>query len=275
MSTRTADPNEATADSLPDGIDYLGIDLAAQPGNTAVCAIYDRGGKLVAQSLRRPDENWTDKELLRVMGRARWIGIDAPFGWPIEFAAAVAGSADGGFWEPSARHPKRPNYDYSQLRLRSTDRFVARLTRPDDIRTCHPLSVSSDSIGVVAFRAASLLSAFRGTGWTFDRTGATNQAHRVIEVYPAATLALLKIRQKGAVSYKKKSSLELRGQYLHALCDQKGHEISLGSNEDALLATDHDFDAFVSAFTALLAAKDETWGPDTVVESIPGNNGST
>jgi Protein of unknown function (DUF429) len=109
------------------------------------------------------------------------VAIDAPFGWPVPFVEAVERHRAG---LPFGDTPSR------SLRLRTTDQSIEG--RP-------PLSVSSDRIAAVAFRAARLLDALGGV----RRDG----QDRVIEVYPAAALRRWKLELPG---YKRDAGLRAR-----------------------------------------------------------------
>jgi hypothetical protein len=91
--------------------------------------------------------------------------VDSPFGWPVAFVSAVATWGDGLPWPVSAS---------ADLRHRLTDRSVYLG------RGINPLSVSSDRIGVCAWRCARLLTRWGVT----DRVGGQG----VAEVYPAVAL---------------------------------------------------------------------------------------
>ena len=93
-----------------------------------------------------------------VLAGGGMVAIDAPFGWPVPFVEAVERHRAG---LPFGDAPSR------SLRLRTTEQSIEG--RP-------PLSVSSDRIATVAFRAARLLDALGGV----RRDG----QDRVIEVYP-------------------------------------------------------------------------------------------
>ncbi len=159
----------------------LGVDLAAQPENTAYCLIEWVKSKARIIELHCGAD---DAVLLKMFGRADKIGIDAPFGWPTAFAAAVYAHQRRNVW---------PAVSTASLRYRTTDHIVReRIKR-------WPLSVSSDLIGVTAIRAARLLSE---TG-RIDRSG----CGRFVEVYPAAALHIWGFPSTG---YKKKSGEEKR-----------------------------------------------------------------
>src|ERR1700754_3144816 len=71
----------------------LGIDLAAQDKNTAHCAIEWISERA---SVELPRAGRPEGELLDVMQRADWIGIDVPFGWPDAIVLAIADYAETG-----------------------------------------------------------------------------------------------------------------------------------------------------------------------------------
>jgi hypothetical protein len=96
------------------------------------------------------------------------VGIDAPFGWPVEFVDAVHDYTTTGRW---------PDADSNRLLLRETDMHVKLITGQQ------PLSVTTDRIAYCAMRCARLLACFSETGEA-DRSG----AGRFVEVYPAAAL---------------------------------------------------------------------------------------
>src|SRR4029450_8934519 len=90
----------------------LGIDLAAEPPDTAACEITwltdSARGRLYTDRL-------DDDQLLALIESADKVGIDCPFGWPKPFANAVAAHANAAAWPgrgqhgsshpPSLRHP--------------------------------------------------------------------------------------------------------------------------------------------------------------------------
>src|SRR4051812_1351140 len=77
----------------------LGIDLAAQPKDTAYCVI-----EWVSQMalVTPPVLGATDAVLLGEMERAGWAGIDAPFGWPETFVQAVGQYSATAEWPDDA-----------------------------------------------------------------------------------------------------------------------------------------------------------------------------
>jgi hypothetical protein len=143
----------------------LGIDLAAQPKNTAACSIIWNAREAKIDSLA---VGLTDRDLLLRGRNADKIGIDVPFGWPTKFVRLVGTHFHGLMCEKSATR---------DLRYRTTDLYVNHLTGK------WPLSVSTDRIGVTAFRAIGLLGELT-SGSAIDRSG----AGKLVEVYPAASL---------------------------------------------------------------------------------------
>jgi Protein of unknown function (DUF429) len=135
----------------------LGVDFAAQPANTAACLIAWLDGRAAVERLER---NIDDNRLIALANSADKVGLDIPFGWPIDFVSAVSGHQEQMPW---------PSVTTRTLRFRRTDLFVQQATGR------WPLSVSTDRIGIAAFRAARLLSRQR-----VDRAG----SGRFVEVYP-------------------------------------------------------------------------------------------
>jgi predicted nuclease with RNAse H fold len=135
----------------------LGIDLSAQPKRTAACMVrWGRGDALVEYV----ELGLGDEQLIVLIDGAEKVGIDVPFGWPDAFVAAVAAHHEFGPWPPVTS---------LALRMRRTDVAVRERTGR------WPLSVSTDRLGVAAFRAARLLSR-----WGPDRAG----SGKFVEVYP-------------------------------------------------------------------------------------------
>jgi predicted nuclease with RNAse H fold len=138
----------------------LGVDLASQAKNTAIAEIDWSTRRAIAT---KPAD---DDEILAAMARADHTGIDAPFGWPEAFVAAMA----TGEWDDDVPTKK--------LTHRVTDEFVHRQTG------LWPLSVSSDRIALPAFRCARLLA----------RHGRDDH---VYEVYPGAALTIWGLERRG------------------------------------------------------------------------------
>jgi hypothetical protein len=221
----------------------VGVDLAAEPVNTAVAAVRWADGAATVESLAVGAD---DAALVPAIGAAAKAGIDCPLGWPVPFVRFLLDhqefrppGAAGAAWRRS-------------LACRQTDlvtREVARLV---------PLSVSTDRIGLVAMRCAGLLAELAAAGRPVDRTG----AGVVVEVYPAAALKLWGLehrRYKGAAHAAARSALVDR---LTGLAPW----LRLGPYERECRRTDHALDAVVAALAARAAALGAATapGPDQV-----------
>ena len=64
----------------------LGIDMSSQPKGTAACAVTWEADRAVAVT---PCLGCDDEMLSEMIAKSDAVGIDAPFGWPAEFAMAV------------------------------------------------------------------------------------------------------------------------------------------------------------------------------------------
>ena len=137
----------------------LGVDFSAQPLNTAAALVHWTEGSAVVEQLEiRVD----DAKLLELAERADKVGLDVPFGWPDAFVEAVHAHSQLQPW---------PDVEHRRLRFRKTDLHVHDRTGK------WPLSVSTDRIGITAFRAARLLTLMNA-----DRTG----QGKFVEMYPRA-----------------------------------------------------------------------------------------
>jgi hypothetical protein len=141
----------------------LGIDLAAQPENTAACLIHWKDGFAEVSKIVRDLDDCAIIDFLQGVDKA---GIDVPLGWPTAFVHAISKHHDLREW---------PTSDRLRFRYRETDLFI------HDKTGLWPLSVSTDRIGVTAMRAAALPLSKAERG---DRSG----SGKLIEVYPAAAL---------------------------------------------------------------------------------------
>jgi Protein of unknown function (DUF429) len=215
----------------------LGIDLAAESRNTAACRVRWELGRATVEWVRRgtSGQPLDNDALAALMLKSDATGIDAPFGWPRRFVAAVAA------WDTSLTWPEPWEAEARRaLRLRATDRWLYE-------RQGHaPLSVSADSIGVCAMRAATLL-----------RMAATEPLSRIdgpiFEVYPAAALREWKLP---TIGYKR--NVDVRAQLLAQL--RHGSWLDVGAFGEELTLTDHALDAFISAVIACAALRGRTTG---------------
>jgi hypothetical protein len=225
----------------------FGIDLAAQPLRTGACLIeWGQDGAGVLQEL---GTGLVDAKLLEVMRlpEVTRVGIDAPFGWPMEFLQAVSDFHDHGSW------PDAPDQDAHQrsMRLRVTDWVVHEKVGVT------PLSVASDKIASVAMRCARLQSAYwEATGARPDRSG----AGRLCEVYPAASLRLWSLGQHadahdpGTYTGLTPGAIRRRKRIMKGIAASTSGRIDIPRElVDACEAQDHLLDALICALTARAA----------------------
>jgi predicted nuclease with RNAse H fold len=229
----------------------VGIDLAAQDTNTALCAIeWGESGPAV----ETPTVGHDDDSLLAAIRASNLTGIDAPFGWPRLFAEAVAAHQASERWPGSAADVRDLGADGKEYRRRLSYR-VTDLKIMEEAGG-RPLSVSTDRIGVTTFRCALLLDRLQHEGRKVkvDRSGT---AGRVAEVYPAAALAAWGLDNKG---YKGGKGNGKRAELVERLTAQLGP----GFTDEAQAAcrkTDHALDALISALVARAVAQRQTRRP--------------
>ena len=191
----------------------LGIDLATEPSKTALASIRWENGRATVVELCRgktkDGERLTDDVLVDRIRQADLTGIDCPFGWPEPFRAFLQAQAR----EPVDLLDAPGDPDWRRtLAYRQTDEYVGqqlaeRLKGKGKQRNpwAHmPLSVSTDRLGLTAMRMASLSAKLAKVGITIDKSGSTG---KVIEVYPAASLAMWGLPNNGYKGADKRGAL--------------------------------------------------------------------
>lgn len=206
----------------------LGVDLSTNPKLTALCLL-DWSASEGAAHIAEIRHGATDETILSVADGVGHIGIDAPFGWPREWAAAVAahrpGSRFGAEGPPAA------------LTVRYTDRWIAANV---GIR---PLPVGANLIGATAIRCARLIALLQRP---IDVGGAV-VPWSVSEVYPAAAL---KRWGQSWTLYKGRRWREARVALVAAL-ERAGVPIRLTPADRELLeASDDALDALIASLVA-------------------------
>lgn len=225
----------------------LGVDLASVADRTAACRL-ERGP--AGLRILGVESGCADDRIVELAGPAEIVAIDAPLGWPEPFLRAVTAYAAGDAWAwpdpfrtlPPGKEGEGARKEATRLlRFRATDLHVHAETG------IWPLSVSSDLIGIVAFRAAGLCTRLRPG--RPDRDGSTG----VIEAYPAAALQVWGIDRSG---YKEPGARAKRGEILDALIHH--HELDPGTFREALIADDDCLDALVAALVGDAFARGQT-----------------
>ncbi|HEV2778259.1 MAG TPA: DUF429 domain-containing protein [Actinophytocola sp.] len=219
----------------------VGVDLAAEPINTAIAVI--EWGSSVARVVAA-DLPGTDEVVLSHAQEADKVGIDCPLGWPnafLEFLNAhheyrlvLPDAVPSGSWRRS-------------LAYRGTDEHVRSTLG------ITPLSVATDRIGITAMRSARLQVLLARHGHTINRAG----SGLIVEVYPAAGL------KHWALPYRRYKRNSGRGS-LDALVDhlqQAAPWLHLGHHEQACRHSDHILDSVICALLARAAALNLTTPP--------------
>lgn len=208
----------------------LGIDLAAADADTAGCLLDWTADGVRVETLEQP---LADAAIVALAEGTAMVGIDAPLGWPAAFTAALAGYAAGGPWPEGV--------DRLDLRMRATDRDVHAQVG------IWPLSVSSERIAVVAFRAAGLLGRLQPGDPARDGSG------RVAEVYPAAGLKTWGLPARG---YKRPEQADVRRAILAGLTERA--RLVPGAWTERCIASADALDALVAALLAGALVRGET-----------------
>lgn len=207
----------------------LGIDLASQPRNTALCEIRWTAGAATVTALQLGGlDDATLRSAIRA-GHAK-VGIDAPFGWPEPFVAAIRGDR----W---------PDVEPRALAYRETDRVVHG--RAGKL----PLSVSTDRIAYCAFRCARLLS---GLDAPRDGTGLA------VEAYPDAALRCwlpTSFARRPAPTYKGEPGSARREELIDVLLAGLDDRFDIGTWRDDCVRSDDCLDALLCALVARAAER--------------------
>ena len=229
----------------------LGIDLSAQPAGTAACRLLWGRDEVTALSL----ESGLDDDALTILrDSASSTAIDAPFGWPNAYVAAVSQ------WQTARAWPRT---EPRQLRYRATDLDVQERTG------IWPLSPSSDRIAVCAWRCANLLA-----GWGVrDLIGG---AENTFEAYPAAALQLWQLPWRGykAQSPQARTRTSAVRTRIVAELQTACPWLALTSDQWRACEAEHDLlDALVCALVARAAAVGATIRPGPSVAAMAAVEG--
>jgi hypothetical protein len=224
----------------------LGLDLASQPKNTALCAIeWSRDRADIVALWRGVDPGGTRArdELIVAAMRGEWNGvpaptkvaIDAPLGWPVDFVRAVSGLAP---WLVGIDGDRR------RLERRATDHWVHREA------TKLPLSVTTDRIAYAAMRAAGILGHLAAAfGEEVDRSGMTGL---VCEAYPDPAIRRLGLwpADAGVRDSYKGPARALRERIVLRLAENAPWLRLSDAHQEACADSDDCLDALVCALVA-------------------------
>jgi predicted nuclease with RNAse H fold len=217
-----------------------GIDLAAQPNATALCIVEWRDGAAAVVALDQPV---TNAGLVSAFEDVEKLGVDVPLGWPQPFVDAITTHSRLRPWPPTSTQ---------DLRFRFTDKVVYQRTGR------WPLSVSTDRIGVTAFRAAGVLPPLARDG-----------SDVLVEVYPAASLRCWGFDPR---SYKGPKGAANRARLTDAVF-QAAPWLDAGSHLQGLVRSDDAFDAFIAALTARATAVGLTAAPPAGLRPVAAVEG--
>lgn len=218
----------------------VGVDLAAEPTNTAVAIVDWSGGTATVVSVRVGQD---DDHVLAAISEATRVGLDCPLGWPDPFIDFLIAQRGGSVSAPTDLAGRR------LLAYRETDRAVTALTG------LRPLSVAADRIGHAAMRAAGILAKLAESGQPVDRGG----DGLVVEAYPAAALKQWGFPHSG---YKQGRNLEVLERQVDAL-RRRLPGLDLADHATLCRRSDDAFDAVVCALIARSAALGKVCRPDS------------
>ena len=180
---------------------FIGIDLSTTPESIGACVLTEtESGKLeltdspITLRFHGSQEKAQNAIINLVQTKIKdpdatvIVAIDVPFGWPIHFSEAVTAHTVGKSFGGSTQYPRE------RYRYRQTDRFLRdALHRDSGLRSkLHPLSVSTDRLGLTAIFGSEIISRLISElGFDIDISGKNQEGSRkktIIEVYPKATL---------------------------------------------------------------------------------------
>lgn len=214
----------------------LGVDLAAADNNTAMAVLDYRNSVWTLSEICHP---CADEDIVKAVSRLpsnALAGFDCPLGWPREFGKFLADHRG----EANRAIPVKVD-----LLRRLTDVRVPEVVErntPTSIRL-HPLSVSSDRIAVPALRMAGLERQLLGP-LAPDRSG----ERVIVEVYPAAALALWNLPHRG---YKGAKGQLIRDEILRGLSERAGARLDIANFQQKLSTNDHCLDALLCALVTV------------------------
>lgn len=233
-------------------MDFVGVDLAAQPRRTGLAVLREADGSVVVEVARSGAE---DDDLLAVIPGSAKTGVDVPLGWPDRFVDLVTAHAAGTLCPPDSTGDAWRR----DLAMRATDLSVHQRTG------LTPLSVSTDRIAHPALRWAGIEARLRASGLDVSRDGSGT----ICEVYPAAALRAWSLPHRG---YKGTKNAAPRSELVAALSrtipalDWNGHRELCTADDDAL-------DAVLAALIAREVAQGRAEPPPQELREVARREG--
>lgn len=241
----------------------LGIDLASRNGKTGLCQMawaHDGSVTVAEPEVGHFEDGLLVDRIKSVQKAGGWVGIDAPFGFPIAFTEGLSTWERRSRIEPFAGLtfedgccPRCRAEGWDPLIRRYTDMIVhTRLKVAKGLTgSSWPLSSVVERITPTTVRCAQLLS--KTTRSPVDRVGLGKS--RVVEVYPKAALTLWGFSTEG---YKATENTTARRDLVKRLKKALG-----GATLSSTFAGSDDcIDALVSACIARAVACGQTDEPD-------------
>lgn len=209
----------------------IGVDLAAQPARTALAVVVWEPGSAAVTELIRPA---FDDQIVAAVQDCDRAGFDVPLGWPASFTAFITA-------HQGDTHAPLPDADaWRDLAYRETDRVVAESFRKT------PLSVSTDRIGLAAFRGATLLARLRDAGVDVSRDG----TGRILEAYPVVAMMQWGLAVGGPYKGTDRARASANLTLLVDALLNAAPWLDLGGHEELCRRNDDAFDAVICALIA-------------------------
>lgn len=209
---------------MPHNTQIIGIDCATDPRKIGLAlGSWADGITTITEAETEKSHDLITAQLSNWVAQAprTLIALDAPLGWPVDLAKALADHQAG----------NTLNVPANNLFRRATDRFIA-----DKVGKT-PLDVGADRIARTAHAALALLNRLRQAtqlpiplAWDED----FDESVGAIEVYPAATLRAWGMPSAGYKRSDQRSEREAILQGLQAQMDTRAGQDAMLGNSDML-----------------------------------------
>jgi predicted nuclease with RNAse H fold len=225
----------------------VGVDLSAEDLKTWMSSLeFDTAGARLVSL----EAHVSNAQIVAAAVPADVLGIDCPLGWPVAFVDFINEHTHGDV----APRDGKPIDWRRNLAYRETDRFVIEQFKNGS--KLRPLSVAADRIAHAAMRCAALLAELHQEGVEVDRSGMTG---KVVEVYPAASLARWELTHRG---YKRTANTPHLDELVTGL-RAAAPWLDLGEYEPICRANDDAFDSVIAGLSAAAARSGLTIPPSS------------